>query len=72
MKIGNQKGSECIVACIAKRELDTSINGVVIYSNSRRGGCWCEKNMKKRNKNWKYQSCVLKGNIYIIFKTYNI
>lgn len=58
VKIGTQRGRQCIDACIDKRRTDSSINGVTMLSSGA-GGCWCEKNMSGRNTNRSYKSCYL-------------
>ena len=60
IKLGNQKGKECVDACLKKRETDIDINGVTLFSDGK-GGCWCEKKMKARNSNKIYKSCFLPG-----------
>ena len=57
--IDNQKGEECVQACIEKRHTDGKINGVTIPNDSEIGGCWCNSYMKGRNKNNFYKSCFL-------------
>ena len=44
VKVGSQRGSECVTACMQLKVNDNSINGVTVYRNQR-AGCWCEKGM---------------------------
>ena len=55
--IGDQRGSVCIDACKQRKQINSSINGVTLFSEAIKGGCWCEKGMKGRNNNTKYMSC---------------
>lgn len=58
LKVGNQKGSQCIDACMERRKSDGTINGVTV-KNNKAGGCWCERNMASRNSNSYYKSCFI-------------
>ena len=57
-------GKECIDACIERRRVDTTVNGVTVYQDGR-GGCYCENNMTTVGKSDDYKTCLLeKGNTY--------
>merc|ERR1712168_672136 len=62
IKVGNQKGKECVDACLALKKEDVTINGVTVYSDSSKEGCWCESNMNYIWSNSAYQSCFLLEN----------
>ena len=69
VKIGNQKGSSCIDACLQAKQRDNSINGVSVFSDTSKGGCWCERNMNRRNSNSRYMSLII-GDTGEIFLNY--
>jgi len=59
IKIGNQKGSKCVDACLEqKRTKHPSINGVTVLINNN-GGCWCEMRMSGRHASGHYKSCYI-------------
>ena len=57
IRIGYQKGSACIDACLQRKRTDDSINGVTTLTDAPEGGCWCKKGMHGRNNKTKYKSC---------------
>ena len=59
-KIGSQKGSACIKACIELKKTDSSINGVTVIADNR-PGCWCEKSMTGVSPSGTYKTCFLKA-----------
>ena len=65
VKIGTQRGISCIDACMEKRKTDPTINGVTVWSDTTKGGCWCERLMKSKNTNKAYKSCFLGMSYYI-------
>ena len=68
-KAGNLLGSQCIEACVKLKKTENRINGVKVYTDTSRKGCWCEKKMKSiDNGEPKYKTCLLlpEGE-YIIF-----
>ena len=60
VKIGAQRGSACVDACIKRKRTDRTINGISVFRDTRKGGCWCERKMNGRNTNARYKSCILK------------
>ena len=53
-------GKSCVQACFLQKMADDSINGVTVY-HSGRGGCWCERNMKRvKESQTTYKTCLLK------------
>ena len=64
VKIGYQKGSVCIDACFQMSKFDATINGVTIYSNTNKPGCWCEKGMTSINSDGEYKTCFLESKTY--------
>lgn len=57
--IGYYKEVQCINACLKSKEADNNINGVSVYNNASRKGCWCLKNMPHKDNNKKFKSCKL-------------
>ena len=57
--IGNYKSQACVDECLKQKANYTKINGVTIYTNETKRGCWCEMNMYMRNNNSYYKSCFL-------------
>lgn len=59
-KVGDQKGKACVDACLKrKKEVDNSITGIGVFTDTRKGGCWCLTNMTGRNSDTKYTSCFI-------------
>ena len=56
IKVGNEKGSSCIDICLERKKTDETINGVTVFTDTSKGGCWCERNMRGRNSVAKYMS----------------
>ena len=46
-------------ACIAQKKIDDSINGVTMYQNEKRGGCYCEKTMAGVSSSSAFKTCFL-------------
>ena len=44
-KIGEQKESACVDACLHTKVIDPSINGVTVYSGRTKRACYCKSNM---------------------------
>jgi len=65
VKVGIQTGEACIKACVERKKNDQFINGVTVRRDGS-GGCWCEREMTKRDNDRKYKSCflVLKSTCY--------
>lgn len=59
-KIGNYKQEECLDQCMAKKKHDNAINGIGVYTDQSKGGCWCLKNMPNRNHYHMFKSCAIK------------
>ena len=59
VKVGIQRGSACVDACLKRKRIDGSVNGVTVFTDTSKGGCWCEKRMHGRNSNAKYKSCFI-------------
>ena len=47
IKVGNEKGSSCIDICLERKKTDETINGVTVFTDTSKGGCWCERNMRE-------------------------
>lgn len=59
--LGTLSKEECIKACLKKKqESDYSINGLTVYADIRKRGCWCNKWMSHRDTDTKWESCFLK------------
>ena len=58
-KVGNQKGSSCIDICLELRKTDKTINGVIVFADASKGGCWCKKQMTGTSSVTKYKSCFI-------------
>lgn len=53
-------GTDCIKACAHMKKEDAQINGVIVFSNKNRNGCWCTRNMTQIVD--RYKTCFLKPN----------
>ena len=61
MKVGLQKGDECVKECINRKLIDPTINGVTMKRDNSEG-CWCEKSMSNIDTaDTTYKSCYLLG-----------
>ena len=49
--LSNLSGHVCLKACTYLSEMDASVNGMTVYANTSRPGCWCEKRMGSKVKN---------------------
>lgn len=58
-KIGNYKQAECLDQCMARKKKDNAINGIGVYTDQTKGGCWCLKNMPNRNHYHMFKSCAI-------------
>jgi hypothetical protein len=58
-KIGDQKGQECVKACVDLKKDDDTITGVTMNKDESKLGCWCEYNMNSIGKSDNYQTCYL-------------
>ena len=54
------KGIDCVEACVRMQKTDATINGVRVYSDTRKG-CWCEQNMRSvKSASTQYKSCFIR------------
>jgi len=56
---GNYKQEDCLGVCLKKKGSDSAINGIGVYADQLKGGCWCLKNMPNRNHYRMFKSCVM-------------
>ena len=70
VKIGDQRGSACVDACVERKRTDPTINGVTVFRDTSKGGCWCERTMNGRSKSTEYKSCIIKVPGKTIFKCF--
>lgn len=57
--IGKLDRESCIIACIHMKKIDNTVNGVTVYANSSRLGCWCEKGVRNvRASRTYYNTCI--------------
>ena len=47
VKIGNLAGNACVSACLHLKQFDNTVNGVTVFADTSRRGCWCERGMRK-------------------------
>ena len=59
VRIGYQRGNVCINACLHMKKIDPTINGVTVYADTDRGGCWCEQHMKRIR--GRFKTCFLES-----------
>lgn len=57
--LGRLTKSECITACLKKKEDESAINGLTVHKQDNMLGCWCVKDKSSRDDNTNWMSCYL-------------
>ena len=59
VKVGVLQGDVCVKACLHMKQFDNLINGVTVYSDPTKLGCWCEQRMRTVRKSSRHKTCFL-------------
>lgn len=58
-KIGDYKQDECLKACLKQKRINNAFNGIGVYVDQSKSGCWCLKYMPSRNNYHEFKSCTI-------------
>ena len=75
IRAGNQQGQDCAEACVHLKKAEDTINGVKVYSDTSKKGCWCGKKMYTiETTDKRYKTCFLIpkeiGSFYSLFSRF--